>query len=147
MSGAVSMNEGRPRNVGRSIFAFFAGFLLGIFLSLGTDVALNKIGTFPSLGSPMSSGLLLIATIYRTIYGVLGSYVIARLAPNRSMWHALIGGVVGLVLNIVGVMVTWNRGLGPHWYPLALTALAMPTAWLGGKLRVMQSPQFQKELE
>jgi hypothetical protein len=27
---------------------------------------------------------------------------------------------------------------GPHWYPLALVALAMPQSWLGGKLRVMQ---------
>ena len=27
---------------------------------------------------------------------------------------------------------------GPHWYPVALIVTAIPCAWLGGKLRVMQ---------
>ncbi len=27
---------------------------------------------------------------------------------------------------------------GPHWHPLALIVLAMPMAWAGGKLRLMQ---------
>jgi hypothetical protein len=38
--------------------------------------------------------------------------------------------------------VTWNKGptFGPHWYPLALIVLAMPQAWVGGKLCAMQSP-------
>jgi hypothetical protein len=54
------------------------------------------------------------------------------------MQHALFGGCLGLVLSTVGAVVTWNRGLGPHWYPLALIALAMPTAWLGGALRTRQ---------
>ena len=53
---------------------------------------------------------------------------------------ALVGGLVGLVVSIVGAAVTWNKGpaFGPHWYPLALIVLAMPQAWLGGKLRLMQ---------
>ena len=56
------------------------------------------------------------------------------------MQHALVGGVVGLAVSTVGAVVTWNRGLafGPHWYPLALIVLAMPQAWVGGKLRLMQ---------
>jgi hypothetical protein len=39
--------------------------------------------------------------------------------------------------------VAWNGGptFGPHWYPLALVATAMPCAWLGGKLRIMQLPE------
>jgi hypothetical protein len=85
-------------------------------------------------------GALLLATGYRTVYGVLGSYIIARLAPDRPMEHALVGGVIGLAVSIVGAAVTWNKGpaFGPHWYPLALVVLAMPQAWAGGKLRVMQ---------
>lgn len=138
MSDGGGNNGGGPRRIGRSIGAFFAGSLVGIFLSLGTDAGLHAAGVFPALGQPMSSGLLLLATVYRTIYGVAGSYVMARLAPYRPMEHALVGGVVGLVVNIVGTVVTWNRGLGPHWYPLALIALTMPTAWAGGKLRLMQ---------
>jgi hypothetical protein len=64
----------------------------------------------------------------------------ARLAPDRPMQHALGGSVVGLGLSTIGAVVTWNKGpaFGPHWYPLALIALAMPCAWAGGKLRETQ---------
>jgi len=85
-------------------------------------------------------GALGLATVYRTIYGIAASYLIARLAPDRPMQHALVGGFVGLVVSIVGAAATWNKGpaFGPHWYPLALIVLAMPQAWAGGQLRVMQ---------
>ena len=85
-------------------------------------------------------GALLLATIYRSIYGVVASYIIARLAPDRPMLHALVGGVAGLAVSILGAAATWNKGpaFGPHWYPLALIVLAMPQAWAGGKLRLMQ---------
>jgi len=138
MSEGVLNEKHRPRRLGRSIGALFAGFLVNVVLSLGTDFGLHLIGLFPALGQPMASGLLLIATIYRTVYGVFTSYLTARLAPDRPMGHVLVGGVVGVVLNIVAVVLTWNSGLGPHWYPLALLVLTMSTAWLGGKLRLMQ---------
>jgi hypothetical protein len=141
MSADVFANEAHPRQRGRSIGAVVAGFLVGVVLSLGTDVALHAAGAFPALGQPMGDGLLLIATGYRTVYSVVSCYIIAKLAPDRPMWHALIGGVIGLVFGVVGAVATWNRGLGPHWYPLALVVLAMPTAWAGGKLRVMQLGQ------
>jgi hypothetical protein len=88
----------------------------------------------------MSDALLLLATVYRTLYGVAGSYITARLAPNRPMQHVLLGCGVGLVLSIVVGAATWNRVpfLGPHWYSLALIATALPSAWVGGRLRVMQ---------
>jgi hypothetical protein len=115
-----------------------AGSLASVILSLGTDIGLHAIGVFPALGQPVfDDRLLLLATAYRTLYGVLSSYITARLAPDRPMQHALLGGAVGLVLNIA-VVATWNKGLGPHWYPLALAALTMPIAWIGGALRVMQ---------
>jgi hypothetical protein len=54
------------------------------------------------------------------------------------MTHALIGGAIGTVLALAGAIATWNMPLGPHWYPIALVVLALPTAWVGGKLRLMQ---------
>ena len=126
------------RRLGRSLLALFAGFVVGFVLSLGTDMGLHAIGLFPALGQPMTDALLLIATGYRTVYAVISSYVIARLAPNRPMGHALISGVLGVIVCTVGALVTWNSGLGPHWYPVALIVLALPPAWLGGRLRVMQ---------
>ena len=133
------MNETQPaRSIGRSIGALLAGFVVVVILSLGTDVALQKAGIFPPLGQIMSNALFLLATVYRTVYAVVGSYITARLAPDRPMGHALLGGGIGLVLAVVGAVVTWNKDLGPHWYPLALVATALPCAWAGGKLRLMQ---------
>ncbi len=135
------MNETQPpRRTGRSIGALLAGFLAVVILSIGTDGVFHAMGIFPPLGQPMSDALFLLATAYRIVYGVAGSYLTARLAPDRPMQHALVGGAVGLVLSIVGAVATWNHvpSLGPHWYPLALVATALPCAWLGGKLRLMQ---------
>jgi hypothetical protein len=130
----------RPRRWPRSAAALFSGFVVVVVLSLGTDGLLHAAGIFPPLGLTMSDALFLLATAYRTVYAVLGSYITARLAPDRPMQHALAGGVVGLVLSIAGAVATWNRepSLGPHWYPLALIATALPCAWAGGGLRVMQ---------
>jgi hypothetical protein len=56
------------------------------------------------------------------------------------MLHALVLGALGLAVSTLGAVVTWNKGpaFGPHWYPLALVVLAMPQAWVGGKLYEMQ---------
>ena len=130
----------RPRSLGRSVGALFAGFVVVVILSISTDIALRGAGIFPPLGQVMSDALLGLATIYRSVFAVVGSYVTARLAPDRPMQHALVGGVIGLGLSIVGAALAWNKvaTMGPHWYPLALVATALPCAWIGGKLRLMQ---------
>jgi hypothetical protein len=88
----------------------------------------------------MAGALFLLATAYRGLYAVMASYVAARLAPDRSMDHALALGALGVVVNAAGAVATWSRGpeFGPHWYPLALIALAMPCAWAGGRLREIE---------
>jgi len=135
------MNETkRPRRWGRSAAALLAGFVVVVVLSMGTDAILRTTRIFPAQGQPMSNPLFLLATFYRVAYAVLGSYITARLAPDRPMQHALLGGLVGLVLSTTGAVATWNRGaeFGPHWYPLALVVTALPCAWVGGKLREKQ---------
>jgi len=127
-----------PRRLGRSVVALLAGFVVGIVLSLGTDVALHKAGLAPPLSEVWSNQLLLLATAYRTVYSIVASYVVARLAPNRPMGHALVGGAIGFFVGILGAAAAWNRNLGPHWYPVALAVIALPSAWIGGKLRLMQ---------
>ena len=129
-----------PRQLGKSVVALIAGFVVGIAITLATDGMLRLAGIFPPLGQAVGSGPLVLATVYRAVYQVLSSYVTARLAPDRPMGHALVGGAIGLAICILGAVVTWNKGpaFGPHWYPVALIVLAMPTAWIGGKLRTMQ---------
>src|SRR5262249_20111155 len=88
-------------------------------------------------GAAMSDPLYLLATIYRTIYAIIGGYIAARLAPSQPILHALVLGSLGLILGIVGVVTTWNTEavIGHEWYPIGLVVLALPPAWLGGKCR------------
>ena len=123
-----------PRRLGQSVWAIFAGFLFVVVVTLLTDALLHKLGVFPPLGQYTSDRPLFLATFYRAVYGVIGSYITARLAPNRPMFHALLGGCIGIVLATLGAIVTWNQNLGPHWYSIALVVLALPQSWLGAKL-------------
>ncbi len=133
----------RPRTILRTIGAVVAGVVVIFIFSLGTDGVMHATGIFPPWFQAMSRPLWLFSTAYRVVYGVMGGYVTARLAPNWPMGHALALGAVGVVLSLAGVVGTWNAGpeFGPKWYPLALVATALPCAWLGGKLRVKQLAQ------
>jgi hypothetical protein len=124
----------------KSIGAILAGIAVGAVPAIGTDLVLHAAGVFPPLGQPMSGPFFLLATAYRTVYSIAGGYVTARLAPDRPMGHALALGTLGLLVCILGAVLTWHKGpeFGPHWYPIALIALALPQTWLGAKLRWMQ---------
>ena len=128
------------RRRGRSAVALAAGLLVGVILSLGTDQILHVLKIYPPWGQTMSDGLFLLATAYRVVYTILGSYIAARLAPDRPMWHAMVLGVVGLVVSIAGAVATWNTQppIGPHWYALLIAAISIPCAWLGGMIRERQ---------
>ena len=133
--------------VGRSILAVLAGALTGIILSLCTDALLRASG-WMTAGLPASDKKLQLAIIYRTVYGALGAYVAARLAPYRPMTHALVLGAIGCFVSILGTALTWNKGpqYGQHWYPVTLIVLALPTAWCGGKLFEMSRHSKEQEV-
>jgi hypothetical protein len=124
--------------------ALLAGFAAGIGLTIGTDALMHAMGVFPPSGRPTPDPQLALATFYRTVYSILGAYVIARLAPRRPMAHALYGGAVGVIMSTLGAVATWNLGLGSHWYPLALIALAMPTSWAGAKLYLVREERRER---
>jgi hypothetical protein len=138
MSNGVAKQRVPILNIGQSVAALAVGFVVNVALSLGTDIGLHAMGIMPALDQPGSNAQLLGATTYRALYGVFSSYVVARLAPCRPLEHALIGGAIGMVLATAGAAATWTRGFGPHWYPVALIVLTLPTAWVGGKLRTAQ---------
>jgi hypothetical protein len=121
----------------QSIGAVLAGAAAGVAVTLATDAVLHKVGVFPPTGQPASDGPLALATLYRTIYGVGGAYLTARLAPSRPMLHVMFLGGLGFIASLAGAIATWNKMeiYGPHWYPVALVVLALPQSWLGGWLR------------
>jgi hypothetical protein len=127
---------GHSRRIGRSVGAVFAGILAIVVLDNGFDFILHSIGVYPPFGQTMADGLFLLALGYRTLDGILGCYIAGRLAPRRPMAHALTLGGIGVVLSSLGVLATIGAGpeFGPIWYPLALVAIALPSAWVGGRL-------------
>jgi hypothetical protein len=140
MSTQTAHAAPRPRRWWRSLGAVFAGLLAIFVLSLGTDQVLHMLGVYPPWGQPMrDTGLLVLAFGYRLVYDVFGCYLAARLAPSAPMGHALTLGVIGTVLAALGAIEMWN--FGPNWYPVALAASALPSAWLGGFLHRLSHPR------
>ena len=123
----------------QSVWAVVAGVLVIIVVTTLVDILLHVTGVYPPMGQPMDDALALLASSYRIVIGVGGAWLTARLAPNKAMKHAMVLGYVGVVLALVGVVTTWNLGLGPRWYPISLVVLAVPQCWAGGKIYEMQS--------
>jgi hypothetical protein len=124
--------------MGRSILAIVVGFLLIGALAFGADAVVRSAvpGAFDVAGRTDSVPLLLLSLAYVGIFATAGCYLTARLAPNRPMRHALILGLLGLILNVVGSVQMWDSA--PAWYHVVAIAMVMPYAWLGGWLRERQ---------
>lgn len=134
MTTSSETDSMQMRRIGRSIAAVFAGFIAVVVLSLATDQVFHSLGVYPPWDQPMTdTGLLLLALTYRTIYGILGSFIAAWLAPRAPMTHALVLGAIGFVLAILGAVAMWH--FGAHWYPISLILTALPGAWIGGRLQ------------
>lgn len=123
----------------KSVWAVVAGLLVIIGVTTLVDILLHLTGVFAGADQPLDDALALLATSYRIVISIAGAWLTARLAPDRPMKHAMTLGYVGLILGLVGVVATWNLGLGPRWYPIALAVLAIPQCWAGGKIYEMQS--------
>jgi hypothetical protein len=118
----------------RRVAAVAAGLVATFIITTAVDMVLHATGVFPPFPQRMADGLFVLALAYRIPFNIGGAYLAARLAPDRPMGHALALGAAGVVLSVVGAVVFWE--MGPPWYSLANVAIAMPCAWLGGKLRV-----------
>src|SRR4030095_5491723 len=120
----------------RTAAALFSGFAVIVVLSTVTDLGLHLSHVFPPEGQSMTTGLWVLALGYRCVYGVLGCWLAARLAPDHPLGHALALGALGVVLSTLGTVATWDKGpgFGPKWYPVSLIVTALPCAWVGGRL-------------
>jgi hypothetical protein len=126
------MNQG---NVWRSIGAILAGFVVVAAVSLVTDEVFHILKVYPPWGEPMPApGANALALAYRIVYGILGGFITARLAPRNPVKHAVILGSIGLAISVLGLIVTLPMHLGPAWYPIGLAITALPCSWLGGVL-------------
>jgi len=118
----------------KSIGAVAAGVVFVVVVTTLADIVLHAVHVFPPLDQPIDNSLAALATSYRIVISVAGAWLTARLAPEKPMKHAMMLGYVGVFLGLAGLAATWNLGLGPRWYPIALVVLAIPQCWVGGRI-------------
>lgn len=123
-------------NILKSIWAGLVWIIIGAGLSIGTDKILESMGILPHDNLRVSTWLIRAVLGYRTVYNILGFYLVARLAPYSPMKHALVLGVIGTAVSIFGAITTANMNLWPARYAWTLAVLTMPAARLGGRLVV-----------
>lgn len=104
------------KNLFNSIRAILAGFIFVVVVSILTDVLLIKAGMMKQPFHLNTTSFILFVVFYRCLYGVAGSYLTAKLSPNKPMKHAIIGGVIGFIIAVLGAVAMWSTP--PHWYPL-----------------------------
>jgi hypothetical protein len=119
--------------VARGVLAISAGFIAVVVLSVVTDTIMQSFGFFVAGSASIGEvGPFAFALIYRSAFGIVGSWVAARMAPSHPMRYALIVGGIGLFLGILGAVTMTGKEFGPEWYPWALVVATMPCAWAGG---------------
>ncbi|RJF93964.1 hypothetical protein [Sphingomonas cavernae] len=123
------------RRLGRTLLAIGVGLLINFVVALGLDQLFHELDVYPPWGEPMNEpGDNALALSYRVVIAVVSCYVAGRLAPWAPMRHAMILGGIGFVLSSLGAVAAANMDLGPLWYPIALVAVTLPCAWVGGVL-------------
>ena len=130
------ITSGPSRRLGRSVAAVLAGMLAIVVLDNAIDFILHGTGVYPPLFQTMADSLFLLALAYRAVDAVIGCSITAYLAPRRPLAHTLTLGSIGVFLSSLGVLATLSGGpeFGPLWYPLALVAISLPCAYVGGRL-------------
>src|SRR6266481_1108634 len=118
----------------KSVWAVTAGGLFVVGVTTIVDVVLHLAGAYPPMNEPIDNAQAVLGTSYRIVIGIAGAWLTARLAPSRPMWHAMILGCIGAGLGLIGLVFTWNTGLGPRWYGVAHVVLALPETWIGGRI-------------
>jgi len=116
----------------KSALAVILGLTAGIGLSVLTDMALLALGFDIRQLNNVPFSLVLFILGYRFACNVLSCWLAARFAPNQPMRHALTLGLLGLLISSAGALLMWNEA--PAYYHIGLIVLALPAAWLGGRL-------------
>ena len=118
----------------RSVGAVFAGFAAIAVLSTIADAAMHAAGIYPDTAQGSSDSLFGMALAYRTLFGVIAGFIAAALAPNHPMRHAVVLGGIGVAVSTAGAVAMWN--VGPHWYPIAVALICLPSAMIGASLQL-----------
>jgi len=127
------------KKIFKSVGAVLAGFIFIGVTHSATDAILESTGVLPKGHLYVSVPLILFVIFYRAVFIFAGCYITAKLAPKEPMKHSLILGVIGMILSAVGAIVTSDMNIAPAWYGWSLVIIALPLAFLAGKLYVQRN--------
>jgi hypothetical protein len=129
----------------RSVLAVVAGFLVPAVLVTLTDqlmaVLVPDLYPQPAPGVQIPPAGLALNVTYGFVYAILGGWVTARLAPRLPMKHVYALCAAIAVFGLVSALML--AGMLPLWYSLALVALGILGAVLGGRLFVRRTTQAE----
>jgi hypothetical protein len=137
LRAAVLLTEHQsPKNMNtlKSIGAVLAGLIFIGVTHSAIDAMLEAVGVLPKDNLYVSTPLILFVIFYRALFSLFGCYLTAKLAPKNPMTHSLILGGIGTAGSLAGAIITADMNLGPAWYAWSLVIIAMPIAWLAGKI-------------
>lgn len=123
----------------RSIGAIAVGYLAYIILSgIGGFVL---VMSFPEVASQVprdpGTGFLVAGLVLGVLFAIVGGYITAVMAKTAEIRHALsLGGVI-VLLGLVSMVAMSSPQ--PLWAQLSGLIFAVPSVYLGGRLRVKQS--------
>ncbi len=119
----------------RSVLAIVAGFVTIAVLSIGADAAMHGLGVFPADPAGMSDGLFGLATLYRTVFTVLGGALTGLLSARTDQRDVRILAGIGFLAGLAGVAAWFaTPGLGPLWYAAAIPVTGAIATLVGGHL-------------
>lgn len=117
----------------KNVTAVLVGFVVAAVASVVADIGMSSVGLLDFDNFKNSPTRVVVLVVgYRFIFNTIGSFVTARMAPANPMRLVMIGGIIGFVLSIVGAATMWDKAA--PWYNLAVIIIALPAAYLGGKL-------------
>jgi hypothetical protein len=109
----------------RSVVAVGAGFFATQLLALGADLLFGPL-------AGQASNVLLVRLACVAAFEALGGYITARLAIRNPVRHALVLGLLMLVMGVLVAVFTWDGTL--WWYQISALVLTVPLTMLGGVL-------------
>lgn len=123
-------------NILKSIGVILLAFIVNALLSVLTDFLLEQIGVLPNPEKGLfETWAILLVLSYRAIYTVFTGFIIARLASNKPMLHALILGIIGSVITLLAVSNPEFAQKSKLWFGYTLAAITIPCLWLGVKIQ------------
>lgn len=122
----------------KSTGAIIIGLIAGASLSILSDYIMAAAGLMNmERFKDTPSHIVLIVILYRFLFNTAGCYLTAKLSPFKPMLHALAVGVIGLLLSLIGMVFMWEQAT--PFYNIAIMLISLPTAWIGGKLYVINN--------